>query len=75
LTVDRTSTEWSDPGFERNQMYLDEMRYFLDCLQSGRKPGANLWDGIDTLKIALAAKRSAETGVTQTLTTAHGGEH
>ncbi len=79
LTIDRTSTEWSDSGFERNQMYMDEMRHFLDCLQSGEKPVTNLEDGIDSLKIALAAKCSAETGVTQSLTqtlaTAHGGEH
>ena len=46
-------------GFERNTMFLDEMRHFLDCITGRAEPLINLEDGIRALEIALAAKRSA----------------
>jgi len=59
--------EWAelDTGadFQRNQMYVDEVRHFIDCL-NGSTPGPliSLEDGIKVLQIALAAKESARTG-------------
>jgi predicted dehydrogenase len=47
------------PGFERNNMFLDEMRHFLDCIEGRTGPYVTLEDGIRALEIALAAKRSA----------------
>jgi predicted dehydrogenase len=47
------------PGFERNTMFLEEMRHFLDCIQSQREPLINLDDGIAALRIALAAEQSS----------------
>jgi predicted dehydrogenase len=46
-------------GFERNTMFLDEMRHFLQCVESRQTPAVPLADGIAVLEIALAAKQSA----------------
>ena len=58
--------EWEQipvpPGFERNTMFLDEMRHFLDCITGWDEPLTNLQDGIRALEIALAAKHSAAEG-------------
>jgi len=48
--------------FERNQLFLDELRHFLACIRGEDKPVASLRDGANSLKIALAAKQSIETG-------------
>ena len=45
-------------NFERNQLFLDELRHFLDCVESRRKPVADLEDGVWSLKMALAARES-----------------
>ena len=46
-------------GFERNTMFLDEMRHFLTCVESRKTPDIPLADGIAVLELALAAKQSA----------------
>lgn len=43
-----------------NDMYVAEMRHFLECVESGDQPRVTLQDGILTLRIALAARTSAE---------------
>jgi predicted dehydrogenase len=43
-----------------NDMYLAEMRHFMDCIENGKKPLIALQDAILTLRIALAARTSAE---------------
>jgi|TARA_B110000014_G_scaffold116875_1_gene80253 predicted dehydrogenase len=48
--------------FERNQMYADEMRYFLKCVKNRDKTINNLEDGIKTMNIALGIKKSGEIG-------------
>lgn len=54
---------WSDPpGFERNTMYVDEARHFLECLEGRAQLLAPLREGRRVLEIALAARRSAEAG-------------
>ena len=60
-------TEWEtfDMGgdFQRNTMYLDEAKHFIDYINGSLpKPLVGLEDGIRVLKIALAAKQSAEAG-------------
>jgi len=50
-------------GFERNTMFLDEMRHFLQCVESRQTPAVPLADGIAVLEIALAAKQSAREAV------------
>ena len=46
------------PGFERNTIFLEEMRHFLNCIQNDREPLVNLEDGIATQRIILAANQS-----------------
>lgn len=45
-------------GFERNFMFLEEMRDFIYCLNTGAQPQCHLRDGIRALEIALAVKQS-----------------
>ncbi len=42
-------------GYEVNQMYLDEIAYFFDCIESGTKPMGNLDDAMVALATALEA--------------------
>jgi len=48
--------------FERNEMFLSELRHFLACLEGAEKPLVDLTEGVRSLKIALAATASLETG-------------
>jgi predicted dehydrogenase len=43
-----------------NEMYLAELRHFIDCIETGNKPLVSLEDAILTLRIALAARTSSE---------------
>jgi predicted dehydrogenase len=52
------------PGFDRNTMFIDEMRHFRACLAGRERPACSLEDAVAALRIALAAKRSAEQGQT-----------
>ena len=49
-------------GFERNAMFLEEMRHFIACVEGTEQPLCTLEDGIQALRIALAAKQSAQEG-------------
>lgn len=49
-------------GFERNNMYLDEMQHFLDCIEGRKMPVVDVEDGVKTLRLALAARESSEIG-------------
>jgi predicted dehydrogenase len=59
---DRPAETLSFPGFERNQMFVDEMRHFLDCVRGLTSPVVPLREGALSLRIALAARESMETG-------------
>jgi predicted dehydrogenase len=48
--------------FQRNNMFLDETRYFIDALQGKSTPLVSLRDGAQSLRMALAAKESLATG-------------
>lgn len=60
------SDQWRDTpapnGFERNDMFLDEMRHFLDILDGKATPLCSLEDGIRVMEIVLAARKSASGG-------------
>ena len=49
-------------GFERNDLFLDEMRHFLAVARGEESPLCTLEDGIQALRLALAAHRSAVQG-------------
>jgi len=50
------------PGYDINEMYLDEMKHFLQCVEGKAKPMQDIGSGKGILEIALAIKESAETG-------------
>ncbi|GFK94861.1 scyllo-inositol 2-dehydrogenase (NAD(+)) [Fundidesulfovibrio magnetotacticus] len=45
-----------DPAWSVNDMYLDEMRHFLGCLETGEAPANPLAEARDCLAIALEAR-------------------
>lgn len=49
-------------GFQRNQLFLDELKHFLNCVQGNQTPLVTIHDGAQSLRMALAAKESLETG-------------
>jgi predicted dehydrogenase len=55
-------TEMPPEGFERNWLFLDEMRNFLAVIRGEAQPLCSLEDGIRALEIALLALDSAKTG-------------
>ncbi len=52
----------SFPQFDRNQLFLDEMAHYLKCVEERRRPLVDLTDGFQSLRIALAAKKSIACG-------------
>jgi predicted dehydrogenase len=56
-------SEWQtfrQEGFERNDMYVAEMKHFLDCLEGRDTPVVNVEEGAEVLRIALAAREDAQ---------------
>lgn len=50
------------PDFARNDMFIEELKLFIDCIREDTEPAIPLADGIVSLKMALAARKSMETG-------------
>lgn len=48
-------------GLDRNELFLSEMRHFLDCVKTRSKPVVDLRDGMWSLTVALAARESLAT--------------
>jgi predicted dehydrogenase len=46
--------------FDRNQMYIDEVKHFLRCVRTRKETINGLQDGINIMKIALALKKSSQ---------------
>jgi predicted dehydrogenase len=49
-------------GFQRNRLFLDELEYFLEYVKGEPAPLVDLQTGVQSLRIALAARESLETG-------------
>jgi len=58
--VGKPLQEFSYSDFDRNDMYVKEMKHFIDCVRNKRIPLIDLKQGMDVLNIALAAKKSAQ---------------
>jgi predicted dehydrogenase len=58
----------SNPDFQRNELFLDEMKHFLACLDGRESPSVTIRDGARSLMMALGAKQSIETGQVVDLT-------
>jgi len=67
VRISRAGAEWvSFPlpaSFERNMLFLEEMRHFIAVARGSVEPVCSLADGIWALRLALAAHQSIETGV------------
>ena len=56
----KTSETYQPPaGFERNAMFVEEMKHFIAVVQKKEKPVCTLEDGQRALQLALAARESA----------------
>ena len=49
-------------GFERNQLFITQTKHFIEIVRGEAEPVCNLTDGIEALKMALAAYESQKTG-------------
>jgi predicted dehydrogenase len=49
-------------GFERNQLFVAQMRHFLEIAAGKAEPRCLLADGVQALRLALAAKESERSG-------------
>jgi predicted dehydrogenase len=48
--------------FDRNVMFIEEVRHFLACVEARTKPIVDLRDGRQSLEMAVAVKRSIASG-------------
>ena len=48
--------------FTRNDMFIEELQLFMDCVTNDSDPAIPLEDGVRSLSMALAARKSMETG-------------
>lgn len=65
----RTGTRRSEyfKGFDRNQMFLSELRQFLSCVRGEERPAVDLREGARSLQIALAAEASMHSGRSESI--------
>lgn len=61
---DPSKNEWEiyDPGFgfDRNTLFIDEMKHFLNCMARNEPPIGSLSDGRRALELAVAIKQSSQ---------------
>ena len=50
------------PEFKRNDMFLNQTRHLLECITANAKPLVELHAGMQSLRLALAARKSLATG-------------
>lgn len=54
---------WIDPdGFERNTMFIDQIRHFVACIDGREQLGVTFRDGLAVLRVSKALLRSVEEG-------------
>ena len=60
------TSSWQDlcaePNLDRNEMYVSELRHFLDCVRGHKPPQVDGGEGRRVLEIIMAAKESSQTG-------------
>jgi predicted dehydrogenase len=66
-SVGRWETISVHSSFERNTMFVSEIKNFLGVIRNEEKPICTLGDGIQALRLALAASSSAQDGKVVTL--------
>lgn len=67
VLISRAGAAWEitpvPDGFERNWMFMEEMRHFIAVGKGIEKPVCSLEDGISALRLALSAHQSMTMGV------------
>ncbi len=58
----RTTQQIQFRGFERNQMFVDELRHFLACLRGEMQPMVDLRESVRSLRFSLLADESLRAG-------------
>jgi predicted dehydrogenase len=58
-------------GFERNQLFVAQMRHFIEIVRGETEPLCSLKDGVMALRLALAAYESQRAGRIISLTEHH----
>jgi predicted dehydrogenase len=58
---------FEEKNSDRNEMFVNELKYFLDCVATGSKPLITGEDGLRVLEIALAAHKSSRLQKTVTM--------
>ena len=63
---DASATRWTNfqqpEGWQVNQMYIDEMRHFVDCVQTGKPTTLPVSEAAAVMQIVFRAKASAREG-------------
>ena len=63
LTADHSEGEtFRQESFKRNDMFVEEIRHFLACLEGSQTPVIDVKGAVRVLRVALAARESARTG-------------
>ena len=65
--INNSVEKYDFPDFDRNNLFLDEMKNFLAFFEGNEEPFASLRDGAVSLRIALAAKSSMIGGKSENL--------
>jgi predicted dehydrogenase len=58
----KTVKSHSFSDFDRNQMFLDELKHFIACVRGEAVPAIDLREGMRSLMVGLAAHESLRTG-------------
>lgn len=61
-SINDVTEEISFEDFTRNDMFIEELKLFMECVKEDTKPAISLEDGIVSLEMAMAAKQSMATG-------------
>jgi len=61
-TIQDETTKIEYPEFQRNDMFIEELRLFMDSVLGKREPAITLDDGIVSLKTMVVTKESMEMG-------------
>lgn len=63
IRVDGSRDRFTAPVLDRNDLFLAELEHFLRCLRGEERPRISVREGAADVRIALAARRSMETGM------------
>ncbi len=69
-----TKQVYSPALLDKNQMYLEEMRHFLQCAQGAENPLVTFAEGVQTLRLIAACRQASESGEKVILSSLRGAD-